>query len=490
MDVKSLKVFGQKSFLNHGIIIPKETLYRKVFLLHTQFTMFEASATDLFCQWLENYLNYERLPKKDAFSLDTMRFLVKRFQDPQNTFRSVHVAGSKGKGSVSAMTAAIFSAAGKKTGLYTSPHMIDFTERVATPHGPFSDALYAQSANIVMPLVESMVPGVRGCPAEPTWFELVTLFAFVTFRQSQLDWAVVETGLGGRLDATNVLQPEAAVITPIELEHTEYLGDTLEKIASEKAGIIKPGVPVFSACQKSESDAVLRAVARQRDAPFYGMQDAVQSVETRPSFSGLETEIRFNKVPGGPVFSRPLRTTLRLLNSVQGWNAALAAYTAKYLMPELTEEVIEQALSRAWLPGRFEIVAGSSPAIVLDGAHTGSSIAYTVRTFTTLVKERSHLLFACASDKEVETIAPLFGQGFEHITLTIPGLKKSSDLGRLENAFRKVFELRSDVQLQICRDYHAAITDAIARAAREQRVLLVTGSFYLVAEVKQLLEPR
>lgn len=448
--------------------------------------MIERHQTELFCDWLDNYLDYEHIKKKDEFSLETMRFLVNRFKHPERAFRSIHVAGSKGKGSVSTMIAHILEASGVKSGLYTSPHLLDFTERVSTPLGPFSDEVYGRACDSVVPLVESIIPGSIPGGIEPSWFELVTLFAFVTFREAGLPWAVIETGLGGRLDATNVVMPEASVLTPIELEHTEYLGDTIEKIAGEKAGIIKPGVPVFAASQTPQARSVFERTAKACGSPFFSMDDVVRRIDSSLGERGLSVEIEFANVPGGARFSRPIKTVLSLPCVIQANNAALAAYTAKYLFPDMDEAVIERGLSRAWLPGRFEIIRGTTP-VILDGAHTVKSIGLTLETFGALYTGKAHLLFACAADKDVESIATLFGNRFESIVVTRPGDKKQSDIDRAAVAFHAMVAGKDGVSLSVDSDWHRAIVGALRDAASEGVPLLITGSFYLVTEAKRIL---
>lgn len=448
--------------------------------------MIERRQTELFCDWLENYLDYEHIKKKEEFSLETMQFLVNRFKNPERSFRSIHVAGSKGKGSVSTMLAHILDAAGLRSGLYTSPHLLDFTERISTSRGSFSDAEYGKACDIVVPLVESIIPGSIPGGGDPSWFELVTLFAFVTFREAGLPWAVIETGLGGRLDATNVIIPEASVLTPVELEHTEYLGDTIEKIAGEKAGIIKPGIPVFAAPQTPAARSVFERTARTRGSPFFSLDDAVHSLRASSSERGLSVEIEYNALSGGARFSRPLKATLSLPCAIQAQNAALAAYTAKYLFPDIDEGKIEEGLSRAWLPGRFEIVRGNTP-IVLDGAHTVRSVSLTLLTFAEIYPGKAHLLFACAADKDVESIAPLFAGHFERVVVTRPGNKKASDIERADAAFKNAFAGIEGIDYSVNADWERAIASSLREAESQRVPLLVIGSFYLVSEVKRIL---
>jgi len=440
--------------------------------------------TDLFCRWLEQYLNYELITDRHDFSLETMQYMVSRFNNPQNEFESIHVAGSKGKGSVSTMIASILRTFGLRIGLYTSPHLVHFTERISGPYGPFTPECYEKPMNELMPLVESMVPGHNGCPSEPTWFELVTLFGFMVFREASVNWGVIETGIGGRLDATNIILPRATVITPIELEHTQILGSTLTAIAGEKAGIIKTNIPVFISAQDPEVETVLRNRADERKAPLFLMSDAIKTITSTLHPLGRDACISFNNLSDGPHFDRPLKIRLRMVGAVQAWNAALAAYTVKYLIPDIKTEDIEAGLCQAWLPGRFEIY-GSNPVLVLDGAHTATSIRHTLATFHELYPSPAHLLFACAADKDVERIAPLFTDRFTRLTLTVPGDKKAHNFARLVHAFSQIE--RQDCVLSINQDWPSAIQTAIVAAGQDGVPLLVTGSFYLVSEVKAVL---
>jgi dihydrofolate synthase/folylpolyglutamate synthase len=279
------------------------------------------------------------------------------------------------------------------------------------------------------------------------------------------------------------------VITPIELEHTEYLGDTIEKIAAEKAGIIKDGVPVFISEQKSAARSVFVETASRRGSPLFSMEDAIKNVEAHVSAEGLDISVTFNNLAGGPVFVRPLNARLALLSEVQTKNAALAAYVTKYLYPDLDETIIELGLSRSWLPGRFEIVPGATP-VILDGAHTVRSITLTLATLKKIYPGDAHLLFACAADKDVESMAALLKNMFSRITLTKPGLKKASDIDRAAAAFNAAFGSDDTTNLHVDGDYIRAIGDALDQSRAAGVPLLVTGSFYLVAEVKRLLATR
>jgi dihydrofolate synthase/folylpolyglutamate synthase len=438
--------------------------------------MTSLSALDKFENWLDAYLNFERTPQKNIFWLDTMEFLCASFGNPQNHGKQIHVAGSKGKGSVSVMLNAILRHAGFSCGLYTSPHILDFSERAGQGNAPYPDALYADAADELIRGIEHIPPEDFPGGRPVTWFELVTLFAFLLFRRANVDWAVYETGLGGRLDATNVLCPAISVITNIELEHTEYLGDTLEAVAAEKGGIIKPNVPVIIARQTAGVRAVFRQIAAKKNAELTFADDALRSLETQTTRDGEHVVI------DSPCFERPVTAMLKMYGAFQAQNAALAALAAKKLFPALDEAVIEAGLADASLPGRFQIIDNPARfpgilALVLDGAHTVASVSQSVRTFEALFGDAGNLIFACARDKDVEHIAPLFS-GFTQITLTRPGIGKEPDIERLQAAFKN-----AGLTFRCDDDYTRAITTALQDASDAGQPVLVTGSFYLVAEV-------
>ena len=443
------------------------------------------NAIDVFQEWLNDYLNFERNPKKNIFWLDTIDYLCKRFDNPQDYAPCIHVAGSKGKGSVSRLISCILEEAGLKVGLYTSPHITDFRERICTPTGFFPEEVYEKTVKELMPNIDSIIP--ENLPAERplTWFELVTLYAFLCFRNAEVDWSVFEVGLGGRLDATNVIRPKLCCITPVELEHTEFLGDTLEKIASEKAGIIKNCTPVVISPQQTESvKIVLREKAITRHAPYYFVDDYITSSFYHFNGAKKRMTVHFES----ELFNRPIETQMQLLGKMQAQNAAMAIVAIKKLMPNLDEAIIERGLAKAKLPGRFEIlekVPGYKeiPAVILDGAHTLNSIRLTIDTLNKLFGDKKvSLLFACAADKDVKDISKLLKYRFEHVYVTRPGERKESNLAGEIEAFTN-----AEVNFTADADYKMMIKKALEESATNGNVLLVTGSFYLVSEVKELL---
>lgn len=455
---------------------------------------------DEFKNWLDSFLNFERLPTKNIFWLDTIEWLCAQFGDPQKSAPCVHVAGSKGKGSVSRMVSSILTQSGKKCGLYTSPHIKDFYERVSLNGSLFEAELYQAAAREMQEKIDALKNGALPSNRQITWFELVTLYAFLCFRASKTDANVFEVGLGGRLDATNIVQPKIAVINTIELEHTEFLGDTLEKIAGEKAGIIKEGVPVLCAEPTSAGvRAAFEEAAAKKNAPLYFADELLDGLDfsyekssqgqnaSASNDSGHESDQYFMNVEmRSPLFSRPLKARLSLLGKVQTHNAFLAAAAVRLAFPEISEETIERGLEAAALPARFQTIALDSGLLVLDGAHTVNSISGTMETFNALFEgdERpKRLLFACAADKDVGHIAPLFKdkQGraiFEKNTITKLNSAKQSDPQKAAAAFKA-----AGLNYELNEDYEAAILSELEAAKRDGAILLATGSFYLAAEV-------
>lgn len=434
----------------------------------------QKSAIGVFLEFADEYLNFEKTPEKNIFWLDTMEFLCRRLGDPQNEIPSFHVAGSKGKGSVSMMIASILEENGNKTGLYSSPHILDFIERIGSCKGPFEESVYEKSVRCLMDSVNSIIADELPGKRPVTWFELVTLLGFLCNKNAGCDFSVYEVGLGGRLDATNVISPRCCCINQIELEHTEFLGDTVEKIAAEKGGIIKPDTPVFVAAQKESVRKVFRDIAKDKNAPLYFI-DEISEVSSIAYENG-----RMLCVIKSSFFKRPLNLSLSMLGDFQAKNAAMAAIAVKQVLPDIDESVIESGLAKASLPGRFEI----EDNIIFDGAHTSNSIAFTMETMEKIFghEHNVHLLFGCAADKEVEKMALMFKDRFSSIYLTKPGNVKASDIERAKKAFDN-----AGLEYYCCSDYLKAIPHALEKAREAHAKLLVTGSFYLVSEVKKYL---
>ena len=323
-------------------------------------------------EYIQGLINYERTPAQAAMSrylnLDRMRALLELAGSPERELRFVHLAGTKGKGSTAAMIARMLMAAGRRVGLYTSPHLITFRERMRVNGEMISEEEFARQVEGVVAAIEALRDSTSG---PPSFFEVLTLVAVQWFAQQHAEVVVLETGLGGRLDATNVFTPLATAITTLAVDHTSELGDTLAQIAGEKAGIIKPGVPVVSAPQLAEAAAVIARVANEVGSPLYRVGHELRLLPGgRISLSGQ----RFS-LAGRLDDYRDLRCPL--LGEHQRVNAAVAVGLAECLREAgepLSAEAIRTGLARVVWPGRLQILQ-DAPLLLLDGAHDPAAIA-------------------------------------------------------------------------------------------------------------------
>jgi dihydrofolate synthase/folylpolyglutamate synthase len=433
--------------------------------------------------WLQTFIDLERSRTAKDFRLDRMRRLAELAGRPEKSLAHLHVAGSKGKGSVSRLAACALAASGRRTAIYASPHVSDFRERIALADGFFPEAVYASAGDAVRRTAEALAAQDAGAAeasgfaaAGPTFFELSTLLFFECARLGGAEAAVLETGLGGRLDATNITLPEAAVITPIELEHTDILGSTLAEIAGEKAGIIKPKRPVLVAAQAPEALAVLRRTAAERGAPFYYFPDFAEVEDVRVAAEGTSATISLAPEFG---LERPLRVKLRLAGKIQADNAALAAAAVLKAWPGIDAAALEAGLSAAVLPARFELLS-ADPPVVVDGAHTVRSVGIAADTFRALYGDGGCLLFACAADKPASALAAALAPYFSRVFVTAPGGLKAGDAAAAGAAFAAAGRAGT-----VITDTDAAVAAALAAAADSGSPLLCVGSFYLAAAVRR-----
>lgn len=344
-------------------------------------------------EYLQSFINWEVERhvrySPEAMALGRIRQVLEALGNPHQQYPVIHVTGTKGKGSVGALCSSALQHSGLRTGLYSSPHLQDYRERFRINGVLISPEEFAG-------LVDELRPHADAVP-EITWFEVTTALAFLYFARSALDVAVIEVGLGGRLDATNVVTPVVSVITSLSYDHTHLLGDSLESIAAEKAGIIKPGVPVVSAPQPSEALAVLESTAAERNAPLTVIgRDWLYELE-RGDPSG-------EAFWSGPVGEPPARYRTALLGEHQALNAAVA-HAALYHVQRagipLTAEGVATGFAKVDWPGRLEVVH-REPLLVLDAAHNAAS-AMRLRE---VVEERFPqrplvLVFGASADKDV-----------------------------------------------------------------------------------------
>jgi dihydrofolate synthase/folylpolyglutamate synthase len=373
--------------------------------------------------------------------------------NPQNELRFIHVAGTNGKGSTCAMLESIYRAAGLRAGLFTSPHLVSFGERLQVNRESITESE-------VVRLVGELKPLLNQFPAEehPTFFEVITVMALRYFCEKKCDLVIWETGLGGRLDATNIVTPLASVITNVDYDHQQWLGEKLAAIASEKAGIIKPGVPVVTAAEKPEALEVIAATARERGAPLLTVSEA-------------------------DLGSPPLdRLELPLAGRHQKLNAALAVavvHALESIIPVSSQVIIDGLSSVKW-PGRLQVIARGSQKILLDGAHNVPG----AKSLKQAVEEcfpgiRPALVLGILSDKDwlgmCQTLAPLG----RRIVLVPVASERTASPAELEEACRKG---SPGSELTVCQSLAEAF-----QVLSQESFVLVTGSLYLVGEALEIL---
>lgn len=432
-------------------------------------------------------IDYERTPPSGnaagTFRLARMADLLQRLGDPQLAIPCVHIAGSKGKGSTAVMTASILTAAGRRTGLFTSPHIHRFEERIQIDGNLIPPERFDALVNRLRPVAEEMDGGPLG---GPTFFELTTALAWLYFVEQRVEVVVLEVGLGGRLDATNLCRPLVTVITSISRDHTRILGDTLEAIAGEKAGIIKPGVPVLTAVSDPGPLAVIRQRAAAAGAPCHVVGEELR---VTPQRSGGATETDHL-----PRYTFDLETPWRAHRALpvplpglhQTRNAALATAAADCLnstagLP-IPETAIPTGLTRVQWPLRIE-VAGERPTLILDAAHNEESIAALVQTLRALPARRRRVVCAISRDKDAAAILRLLADGFDELILTrFLGNPRAFPPAELLHCCEP-----SCVSRVSTADSPAeALQLARARSGPED-LICVTGSFFLAGEVREML---
>ena len=392
------------------------------------------------------------------FKLERVALALAALGDPHRRYPSLHIAGTNGKGSVAAMLHAMLHAAGRRVGLYTSPHLMRFSERIRVGNDEIAE-------DEVVDLTREIRTAATVRGVELTFFEFVTVLAFRAFARHQVDSAVIEVGLGGRLDATNVVDPEVTVITTIGRDHEEYLGNRLESIAAEKGGIIKSRKPVVLGRLPVEASQVLRRIAAERDAAIVEAPRAIHVAgSSRLQFEGLGWKLD--------------DVALALRGRYQVDNAATALAAAALVRErfEITAAAARAGLMNVRWPGRLDVVS-TRPLVILDGAHNEDGIAALIDELPALSGDRPlHLLFAVMRDKRwqpmVDRLAPLVRSAT--VTTVLP--PRGEDAERVARAFR------DRCAVAVVPDAARAVLELCERAAPESAVL-VTGSLFLVGEV-------
>ena len=411
------------------------------------------------------------------FDLQAIERVTDALGHPERKYPCAIVAGTNGKGSTSAMLASIVQRAGYRTGLYTSPHLVRVNERIRVNGHEIGDEEFAASFGEVRRVVNTLVEG-KLLPQRPSFFEFLTATAFLHFARAAVDFAVLEVGMGGRLDATNIVEPRVAVVTNVDLDHTEFLGDTHAAIAWEKAGVIKERCPVVSGCTHFEASEVIR----QRCSDVGAELLETTRFAKLSNFRNRSGHRFFDLALNGDRFTN---LTSPLPGKFQVRNAAQAVAAAWLLAREglsVTREAIVDGLRTASWPGRLEVIH-QRPLVLLDGAHNPAA----ARELADFVREelagrRLRLVYASMRDKAISEISATLFPLAEEVYLTRP------ELGRAASAEEILAAARIEPGKTVVESVPARAVDRACRAAAADDVVLVAGSLFLVGAIKQGLQ--
>ena len=428
-------------------------------------------------RFLSSLSDYERLRivryNPQNFDLDRMRTLLKKLGNPHEQFRSVHVAGTKGKGSTCAMIAAMLQANNYKVGLYTSPHLTDIRERIQVNGEMIPQADFARLVRMVEPIVLKSKP-------TPTYFDVLTAVAFKWFAEQKVEIAVVETGLGGRLDSTNVIKPEVTAITSISKDHMAQLGPTIARIAEEKAGIFKTGVPAVTVQQSPDAELVLKRVAESR-----GVQLAVagKDIEFSYRFESSRLQGPHNRICLTTPNSKFEHLSVPLLGEHQAINCGLALSVIDRLKTRgfaINDSRAMEGLLKTTIPGRMEMVS-QQPRVLVDGAHNAASVDAMMRAIGQHIPYDSMVvIFGCCADKDVTGMLERITSGADKVIFTKVDNVRSADPNELAARYIEAYGKMAQVA--------PTLEDALAianRAVTKEDLICITGSFYLVGEAKK-----
>ncbi len=430
-------------------------------------------------RYLSSLTDYERLRivryNDQHFSLDRMRTLLKRLGNPQDSFRSIHVAGTKGKGSTCAMIASMLQANGYKVGLYTSPHLLDIRERIQINGEMVSQQDFAK-------LIRHMEPIVARSRPTPTYFDVITAIAFKYFADQKCDLVVVETGLGGRLDSTNVVNPEVTAITSISKDHMQQLGNTLGRIAEEKAGIFKPGIAAVTVQQTPEVEAVLKRVADTVGAP---LDITGKTIEFSYRFESSRMLGPHNRICLTTPTSKFEHLAVPLMGEHQAINCGLALAVMDKLKArgvQLSDSRSMEGLAKTTIAGRMEII-NQTPRMVVDGAHNAASLDAAIKAIGQHIPYDSLVvIFGCCADKDVSGMLDRISSGADKVIFTKVDSIRTANPDELAARYVEQYGKMA----QVAHTLEEALGIA-RRAVTKEDLICIIGSFYLVGQAKRLL---
>ena len=408
--------------------------------------------------------------------LERIQKLLARLELPQERYRTIHVTGTNGKGSVSAMLAGILRHSGIHTGFYSSPHLVSYTERIRVDGQAISEQEFADCLSSIKVYIDQMVADGEECP---TQFEVLTALAFFYFAIKHVEYAVIEVGLGGLLDSTNVIVPEVSIITNVTLEHADRCGGTLEGVARHKAGIIKDDVPVVTAAQGVALD-IIRQQAEEKNADIF-----VAGEDFSADFISYEGNFQRLEFSSGLLGAVKEPYTLHLLGKHQIENAAVAVMAAKLihnLDDRITNKTIDDALSLVSWPARFERVEMGRQKIIIDGAHNPAGMVALQESLDLYYPaEERVLLLGILKDKDIDTMLDILLRPNDTVVVTVPHADRASDPQLL--AGKVAAHVR---HVEAIADNDEAMNRAL-ELANGEKLLVMAGSLYLVGELRKML---
>jgi dihydrofolate synthase/folylpolyglutamate synthase len=435
------------------------------------------AALDYIYQFVDFSMTKGQVFTPDTFDLSRMKALLDALDNPQLKYPVIHIAGSKGKGSTAAMIASVLRASGYSVGLYTSPHMIDFNERIQINGVPISHPSFVSLLEKYKPVIESV--------EQITTFEVATALAFQYFANAGVDIAVIEVGLGGRLDATNLVQPLLTVITSISLDHTAILGDTLEKIAFEKGGIIKPGIPVVLAHQCDSVLKNLKLLAVERGSPILSVDEMLQMNQKKTDIYGQQIVVHYQ--PGIPSKLKLnqedcIQIWLPLVGKHQMENASTAFLALVWMAANgysISIEMLLRGFQETDWPGRFEVVS-KKPLVIVDSAHNPDSAQRLSQTIQELLPgKKICMIFGASEDKDVEKMISAFRGTINYFIFTESTHPRAMAVGQLEK-IGKNLDVHSESSLPI-----ELVVSKICSTLPIDEVCIATGSVFIAAAVKE-----
>jgi len=402
------------------------------------------------------------------FGLDNISNLLSRLSDPQHDFKSIHIAGTNGKGSSSLLLSSVLKESGYSVGLYTSPHLIKFNERIRINGNPVSDEILFEQIRKIAKTIRAFPVGV----GHPTYFEFGTALAFSCFAEQKVDFAIIEVGMGGRLDATNVIKPILSLITNIGLEHQEYLGNDIVSIAREKAGIIKEAVPVLTTETKDEVISVFRKVCKDKKTKLRLAKDFWELEELSSGLWGQEFSASSKE--------KSIIIRMQLLGGFQLKNAKLVLAAIELLRDSgvnVPEEGILEGFKQAFWEGRMHVLR-KSPITILDGAHNPKAIKELRKSIEALLPEKKiTIVFGVLGDKDVEKMMSALFPCADRVIISAPKIDRGAPVADL---YKKAEALFPDMQIFCFDSLDKAFEFAILE---NEGVVLVTGSLYTAGEI-------